>query len=152
MACVNISGQLYQRDSLPFWNVTSATVELDEVNNSNEMFQLDPSLFGGGDFNTTGISTTMGTFVGDTVKSSGGNEGINSNGGLVCMFNPEQMLEPWEINKNLVMIISYSVIFVIGVIGNITAMLVKSKTILSSYMPVMSLNKFLEMLRYSSLE
>ncbi len=127
MACVNISGQLYQRDSLPFWNVTSATIELDEVNNSNEMFQLDPSLFGGGGLNATGISTTMGTLFGDTVKSSGVNEGINSNGGLVCMFNPEQMLEPWEINKNLVMIISYSVIFVIGVIGNITAMLVMSE-------------------------
>lgn len=132
MACVNISGQLYQRDSLSFWNVTSATNELDEVNNSNEMFQLDSSLFGGGGFNSTGIPTTIGTFVGDTVKSSGGNEGVNSNGGLVCMFNPEQMLEPWEINKNLVMIISYSIIFVIGVIGNITAMLVMSNRLSSS--------------------
>jgi hypothetical protein len=47
------------------------------------------------------------------------------------MPNPKKILEQWEIDKNLAMLISYSVIFVIGVLGNVTAMMVcKSNTIM----------------------
>jgi hypothetical protein len=50
---------------------------------------------------------------------------------IVCMPNPKKILEQWEIDKNLAMLISYSVIFVIGVLGNVTAMMVcKSNTIM----------------------
>ena len=44
-------------------------------------------------------------------------------GGVVCMVNPQQMLDPWKINKNVAMLVSYSVTFLIGVLGNVTAMM-----------------------------
>ena len=108
MACVNISGRLYPPEL--FWNMT-------EADDSSELFSnlsmLD--VF-------SGAST-----AGNGLWNSGLNFSARPNEipGIVCMSNPEQMLERWEIKKNLAMLISYSVIFVIGVLGNVTAMLVK---------------------------
>ena len=117
MACVNISGVLYQRDTIA-WNA-SVNSAMDLPDDSSET--LDPS----GVWMVANLTTTSSTGV---VAESF--TGSSSSGGVVCMFNPEQMLEPWEINKNLGMIVSYSVIFVIGVLGNITAMLVSDTFLL----------------------
>ena len=123
--CVNISGQLYPHDSIP-WNLTD----------------LDDSLefLTGLDTNTSAILSGNGGIYYDTnfdVNSSRpgfvNNRNDISQNGIVCMSNPEQMLEPWEINKNLAMLISYSVIFIIGVLGNITAMLVSQQSVYNSF-------------------
>ena len=112
--CVNISGRLYPHDGVP-WNLT-------DVDDSSEI--LTPL-----DADMSSLFSGSGNFFNDTnLDLNGGRSGFVNNRsseiGVVCMFNPEQMLEPWEINKNLAMLISYSVIFLIGVLGNITAMLV----------------------------
>lgn len=114
MACVNISGVLYHRDSS--WNasVMATILAAGELLTDDSLETLDP-------LNLSSTASTTTLMTGGLSSSSSGS---SSSGGVVCMFNPEQMLEPWEINKNLGMIASYSVIFVIGVLGNITAMLV----------------------------
>jgi hypothetical protein len=118
--CVNISGRLYPHDGVP-WNLT-------DTDDSSEL--LSPL-----DTDISGLySGSSGNLFNDTnlldLNGGGGRSGFVNNRseiGIVCMFNPEQMLEPWEINKNLAMLISYSIIFLIGVLGNITAMLVSKK-------------------------
>lgn len=109
MACVNISGRFYPPESL--WNMT-------ETDDSVEMPILDIPSGAGGGFSSGGNLASNG------LNFSSRNSLKNEMPGIVCMINPEQMLEPWEINKNLAMLISYSVIFVIGVLGNVTAMMV----------------------------
>lgn len=101
MACVNISGRLYPLETV--FNVT-------ESDDSSEFVQMFAGPFVDGNVN---FSSSM-------IPRPSSKELP----GIFCMRNPEQMLEQWEIKQNLAMLISYSVIFVIGVVGNITAMLV----------------------------
>ncbi len=115
MACVNISGRLYPPEL--FWNTTDAD---DSIEIFSNLSMLD--VF-------SGASTASGSGLwnsGFNVSLAPRQNFKNEIPGIVCMSNPEQMLERWEIKKNLAMLISYSVIFVIGVLGNVTAMMVRN--------------------------
>lgn len=106
MSCISISGRFYPPETLP--NVT-------ELDDSFEwMPTMDGTLSGvGGNF-VTGLNLSNSTR--SVLKTD--------IPGIVCMLNPQQMLEEWDLSKNQAMLISYFVIFVIGVLGNITAMMV----------------------------
>lgn len=108
MACINISGRLYPPESL--WNVS----ESDDSSEWLSMLDGPINVASNNGNLLSGLNTSISTrtiFKGEIP-------------GIVCMFHPEQMLEKWDLSKNLAMLISYFVIFVIGVLGNVTAMLV----------------------------
>lgn len=120
MACVNISGRLYP---VELWNVS-------EPDDSAELVSmLDVfNVVGAG---SSGMGSVWNMGMGFNLSSSSARPGFKTEiyRDIVCMSNPKKMLEPWEIDKNLAMLISYSVIFVIGVLGNVTAMMVICKII-----------------------
>lgn len=106
MSCINISGRLYPPPTL--LNGT-------DLDDSNEWMSVidGPLSVIGGNF-VTGLNFSNSTRSGFKTEIPG----------IVCIHNPQQMLEEWDLSKNLAMLISYFVIFVIGVLGNITAMMV----------------------------
>ena len=115
MACVNISGRLYP---VELWNVS-------EPDDSAEVVSMLDVLnvVGAG---SSGMGSVWNMGMGFNLSSLSARPGFKTEiyRDIVCMSNPKKMLEPWEIDKNLAMLISYSVIFVIGVLGNVTAMMV----------------------------
>lgn len=129
MACINISGRLYPPESL--WNGT----EPDDSTEWNSL--LDGSVGGVGNSVTVlNFSTSARPVFKSEIP------------GIVCMFNPEQMLEKWDLSKNLAMLISYFVIFVIGVVGNVTAMMV----IFSDHVDYFNFKHFFHFLLFLSRE
>lgn len=75
------------------------------LNNLISNFSDDMSLLTDDDFDMVGNLTVP----------------LAGKGETFYMANPDDMLEPWKITKNLSIVITYSVTFVIGVFGNITA-------------------------------
>ncbi|XP_032777367.2 cholecystokinin receptor type A [Daphnia magna] len=113
MACVNISGRLYPVET---WNMT-------DLDDSSEWTPMLDVLNGVGT-GSSGIGSVWNIGIGFNLSSSA-RPGFKTEiyRDIVCMSSPKKILEQWEIDKNLAMLISYSVIFVIGVLGNVTAMM-----------------------------
>ena len=99
MACVNMSGSM--------WLSNSSSSEMDELRSYYRDEDVDD------------VYDNFGFNLSSTLHNSLKNELA----GVVCMANPRQMLDQWTIYKNLPMLISYSLTFMIGVVGNVTAML-----------------------------
>ncbi|EFX75384.1 hypothetical protein DAPPUDRAFT_107858 [Daphnia pulex] len=115
MACVNISGRLYP---VELWNITEPADDSAEWVPVLDVFNV----VGAGSSGMGSVWNNMG--IGFNLSSSA-RPGFKTETyrDIVCMPNPKKILEQWEIDKNLAMLISYSVIFVIGVLGNVTAMM-----------------------------
>ena len=102
MACVNMSDSMWLNSSS-----SSSSSEVDELRSYYRDEDVD-DVYDNLGFNLTSV-------LHNSLK--------NELAGVVCMANPQQMLDPWKIYKNLPMLISYSLTFMIGVVGNVTAML-----------------------------
>ena len=104
MACVNISAGSYPESMWMNGNSSEMEEMRQYYRDGDDVDEYDP-------FSALNFSSALPNAV------------KNELAGVVCMANPQQMLDPWTINQNLPMLISYSLTFMIGVLGNVTAML-----------------------------